>query len=695
MTGLPTITAIAAGPAATFLLDSSKTVWVCGICPDGTTRTRPERIPGAVNIKAMSGEFDHALFLREDGKVMAYGANGYGELGDGTQERRNTLVQTQGVTQAIQVAAGGRFSLALTRSGTVLGWGANGVGQLGDGIPLFYMQGYHVASFPAWKEITGGASHVLALRPDNTVWAWGRSSQGQLGIGDKLPRSAPVQVMPDAIAVAAGREHSLTIRSDGTLWGWGNNNAGALSDNLSRLIDFPSPTQIPGQSGVIAVACKESLSGVVHANGVVQFWGDPFRGEPYTVTVPNAVAISAECGKIYILTSQGKVWVPRFHTTGLVAGEIQELNSVVAIASGYSHTLFLKSDGTVWAGGSNESGELGDAPAEAAHRQVSGLNHVCSIAAGRSFSLALKRDGSVWAWGSNSDGQLGDGTRIDRARPQRVKGVRRAFAISACGSAGLALCLPEGVHLNNDASPDLLWHNPQTGKIVYWYLDGTTKLSYETLSLGSGAPWQIVGTPDMNGDGKTDILWYNPGTGQLVVWYMQGITRLGYALYGTQVVAPWRVAAVYDANDDGKPDLLWHNPQTGQLTLWYMDNMRRVGAVAVTNTAATPWEVAGIADFNQDGNPDILWHNPLAGMVYLWFMQAEQYLGRQLVASEIFAPWRIVGTPDLNQDGFPDILWHNPAASPLAVWYMRGFIRTGSARLSDGVFAPWQVVRGN
>lgn len=52
--------------------------------------------------------------------------------------------------------------------------------------------------------------------------------------------------------------------------------------------------------------------------------------------------------------------------------------------------------------------------------QVSGLSDVTAIATGRFYSLALKSDGSVWAWGDNQYGQLGDGTTISRSSPVQV-----------------------------------------------------------------------------------------------------------------------------------------------------------------------------------------------------------------------------------------------------------------------------------
>jgi alpha-tubulin suppressor-like RCC1 family protein len=96
---------------------------------------------------------------------------------------------------------------------------------------------------------------------------------------------------------------------------------------------------------------------------------------------------------------------------------------IVQVAAGWVSALALTSDGTVLAWGSNGEGQLGNGTTSVAQPtpvQVIGLTGVTRIAEGTDFSLALRSDGTVWAWGGNDSGQLGDGTISNTSVPVQV-----------------------------------------------------------------------------------------------------------------------------------------------------------------------------------------------------------------------------------------------------------------------------------
>ncbi len=81
------------------------------------------------------------------------------------------------------------------------------------------------------------------------------------------------------------------------------------------------------------------------------------------------------------------------------------------IAAGATHSLFLKSDGSVWLTGGATNGPLGDGTLVSTNRfEALGISNVMAIAAGGMHNLFVKSDGSLWGMGNNYYGQLGDGT---------------------------------------------------------------------------------------------------------------------------------------------------------------------------------------------------------------------------------------------------------------------------------------------
>jgi len=104
------------------------------------------------------------------------------------------------------------------------------------------------------------------------------------------------------------------------------------------------------------------------------------------------------------------------------------------LAAADAHTFVLL-DGTIFGWGFDSDGRLGTGLPPAANRLaptvVAGLRNVDTIATGSRHALALLPDGTVWAWGQNDAGQLGDGTKVTRATPIRVPGLSRIIAIGA------------------------------------------------------------------------------------------------------------------------------------------------------------------------------------------------------------------------------------------------------------------------
>ncbi|HKY29005.1 MAG TPA: S8 family serine peptidase, partial [Pyrinomonadaceae bacterium] len=160
------------------------------------------------------------------------------------------------------------------------------------------------------------------------------------------------------------------------------------------------------------------------------------------------VAVAGNNGNAVALRQDGTVWswgMP-FGSSGcegcgdLLPKRVLGLSDVVAIASGAGHSLALKSDGTVWSWGLNDLGQLGNQPIylNPFHpfppTQIAGLPNIKSIATGDVSSFALAADGSVWAWGDNQKGQIGDGTTTRRINPVRLMTIDGVRSLSTNGT---------------------------------------------------------------------------------------------------------------------------------------------------------------------------------------------------------------------------------------------------------------------
>lgn len=106
----------------------------------------------------------------------------------------------------------------------------------------------------------------------------------------------------------------------------------------------------------------------------------------------------------------------------------------VMVRAGLAHTVLLNSDGTVWSFGFSSHGELGTGnknDRETEPYQNNYINDVKEIGAGGYFTIALKNDGTVWAYGSNNFGQLGNASTVDSVKPVKVMNLSNIIRIDA------------------------------------------------------------------------------------------------------------------------------------------------------------------------------------------------------------------------------------------------------------------------
>jgi alpha-tubulin suppressor-like RCC1 family protein len=248
---------IAAGPFGSNALRTDGSLWVMEQYP---VRPPPRQI-GRDFVQVVRDNDDHAFGLKSDGSLWSWGANGLGQLGDGTHEGRGDPVRIGG--GFVQVATGRFHGIALASDGSVWTWGDNEDGAIGDGTTVARLAPVKVAT--GFVKVAAGDHHNLAVKADGTLWAWGNNEDGQLGDGTTTRRLVPVQVWPPVPAgpaaatkrptaireVRVGAEFACAVYRDGAMKCWGNNHDGQLGND--RHLDVnPLPIAVENPDAVRA-----------------------------------------------------------------------------------------------------------------------------------------------------------------------------------------------------------------------------------------------------------------------------------------------------------------------------------------------------------------------------------------------------------------------------------------------------------
>lgn len=331
--------------------------------------------------------------------------------------------------QQVALGTANEVAVALDTDGRLLVWGDRFDPETATNQPELLMINSPVLSDQRFTKVAAGSNHTLALTTDGKVLVWGSGMDGNLGdskdydLTTGTSKDEPVQVgettgfaSHEVVDIAAGDGHSLALTKDGAVYAWGDGSSNQLADGRHYGdggpglwgSSTPQVTQLSGLlSGnkIVSIYAGGNQSGALADDGSLYVWG----------STPD---VGGDLGQNVSANP------PRELDTSQVSAGTQ----IVRVSLGHDHGLALADDGTVYAWGANDDGQLGigsqDGSSSLTPVDVSGLGsdtQFVAVAAGQEFSLAISEDREVYGWGLGDSGQLGEGNFGGSSTPVAVE----------------------------------------------------------------------------------------------------------------------------------------------------------------------------------------------------------------------------------------------------------------------------------
>lgn len=249
--------------------------------------------------------------------------------------------------------------------------------------------------------VSVGSDRAAVITSDGSLWTWGgfiypyvdNRSEVRYDYFQKTPK----KILEDVVSVSCGGNHAAAIKKDGTLWTWGDDKCGQLGregrDNV-ELKDKYLPAKI--MDDVAMVSCGTRHTAVLKKDGSLWLFGSNEFGQ---------------IGNDY----QGDAEVESFVGTKCPAQTVpvKVMDDVIYVSCGCYFTTAIKKDGTFWAWGKNQYGQIGNGRCAMGNSVVDYsadvyvpqmiMEDVALASCGDSYTMVVKKDGTLWAWGLNID----------------------------------------------------------------------------------------------------------------------------------------------------------------------------------------------------------------------------------------------------------------------------------------------------
>ncbi len=550
------VAAMAGGGFHTLALKTDGSLWAWGYnhvgqLGDGTTTSHSSPTQVLTGVAAVAAGYMHTLALKTDGSLWAWGSNYSGQLGDGTTTNRTSPGQVTGVATDPPAAPTHFRVEAVAYPGITLAWSDTSNNELGFQVERRSGTGAWALVATTGPNTTGYTDASLSeattygyrVRAYNTADASAYTPEVTATLMLNAPSGLGASAVSETRIDLTWTDNSaietayLVERKTGTSGTWAE--IATLGANVTSYADtgLAAPgtyvyrvraANPAGYSGYSNEASATTLippsaptnltASAVSATRIQLVWEDRSDIE-WEVQIERKTGADGTWGQIATAPANTILYADNVTATmtdlsyrvraANGAGSSGYSNEAMVtaavqrrLAAGNLHSLYLGSDGSLWAWGANGSGQLGDGTTTTRTTPKQILTGVANLAAGSSHTLALKTDGSLWAWGANGSGQLGDGTTTTRTTPKQI----------LTGVANLAAGSSHTLALKTDGS---LW---AWGANWYGQLgDGTTTSHTTPIPVLTGVAAIATGgdhTLALKTDGSL-WAWGANGSGQL------------------------------------------------------------------------------------------------------------------------------------------------------------------------------------
>jgi alpha-tubulin suppressor-like RCC1 family protein len=375
-----------------------------GMPSNSSTTTVAVGVGDVIESGRISIGYFHTCAIDTDNKAFCWGADGSGQLGNGTitgSQISPVAVDTTKTWKSI--SAGESHTCAIDTDNKAFCWGADNFGQLGNGTITGDQTGPSaVDSTKTWKSISAGFYHTCAIDSDNEAFCWGFYGNGQLGNG----APADNQTSPSAVdstktwkSISAGFYHTCAIDSDNKAFCWGNDGNGQLG-NGAPTVDQTSPSAVDSTKTWKSISVGFFHTCAIDSANKAFCWGYDAFG-----LLGNG-AITGDKDSPFAVNST-KTWK--------------------SIRSGAYHSCAIDSTDKAFCWGADYVGQLGngatsgDQDSPFAVNSTNTWSEIGAAASDYSSSCALSTSNTFFCWGNDDRGQLGNGaTTGDQQSPVQV-----------------------------------------------------------------------------------------------------------------------------------------------------------------------------------------------------------------------------------------------------------------------------------